>query len=178
MRFFRFSTVYMLVGLSIGVYTAMRALETTGLENVEGAKGWQEWRLGENERSLPYALGHFLSAGQVPPSKAARYFVRRYDDEGNLLSGDCNFKVDGPEISSRWWSLRAGEEKAAIISAGQAIISEAGQFVATISPRPAPGNWLQPPKGTNFTLTYVINGPAKTKNDAPLILPTVKKVGC
>jgi hypothetical protein len=178
MRIFRFSTVYILVGLGFGVYTAMRALESAGLESVEGAAGWQEWRLSENDRSLPYALGHFLSSGQVPPAKDARYFVRQLDDDGKLLSSNCSFKIDGPEISSRWWTLRAGEDKASVISAGQAIISETGQLLATVSPHPAPGNWLLPSQESNFTLTYVINGPAKTKNDAPLVLPSVKKVGC
>jgi hypothetical protein len=178
MRISGLSTVSILVGLGLGVYSGMQALESTGLEKVSGNGGWQEWRLGENDRSLPYALGHFLSAGQVPPPRDARYFVRSLDDDGNALTGDCVFKIEGPEIASRWWSLRAGENATSILTAGQALVSDMGQLNVMLSPHPMPGNWILPPSSTRYTLTYVINQPAPSKNGAGLILPSVKKAGC
>jgi hypothetical protein len=178
MRIFRFSTVYIILGMGLGIYTAMRALDTTGMQSVYGNAGWQEWRLGENDRTLPYALGHFLGAGKVPPPKSARYFVRSLDDDGNSLVSDCVFKIEGPEIAARWWSLRAGDEKNSTLNAGQAIITATGRLNAVVSQHPLPGNWLTPPDTSRFTLTYVISEPAKTKDDAALVLPSVKKAGC
>jgi hypothetical protein len=178
MRIFRFSTLYVLAGLGLGIFTGLRALDSTGLENVKGGNGWQEWRLSESDRLLPYSLGHFLSAGQVPPPRATHFYVRYTDDDGNILSSDCIFKIDGPAIAARWWSLRAGDEVQSTLSAGQAVLTASGQLDAVISRHPMPGNWILPTSSGTYVLSYVISEPAKAKDATALILPSVKRVGC
>lgn len=178
MRGFGFSLFYVMGGIFAGIFTAMQALGGAGLQPVAGGAGWQEWRLGENDRLLPYALGHFLSAGQVPPQKASRYFVRDRDDDGNVLSSDCVFKIEGPAIPARWWSLSVGQNPNAILPAGQAILDSNNNLTAWVARHPQPGNWLTPPDTRSYTITYVVSQPAKQKAGTPLALPHVKKTGC
>ena len=178
MRVFSSSAFAILSGLGFGVITAIYALNSVGLKPVEGGQGWQEWRLGDNDHTLPYSLGHFLGNGQVPPPKAARFYVRERDDDGNVLSSNCVFEISGPSIPARWWSLSAGEKEASVLSAGQAMLDEAGNLKAVVSRHPLPGNWLTPPDSNSFTLTYIVTEPLKQKNDAKLVLPHVKKASC
>lgn len=178
MRVFSSSAFAILGGLGLGIITAVYALSSIGLRPVADSQGWQEWRLGKNDRALPYSLGHFLNAGQVPPPKAVRYYVRERDDDGNVLSSDCIFEISGPSIPARWWSLSVGEAEASVLSAGQAMLDSAGNLKAVVSRHPMPGNWITPLNSSSFTLTYIISEPLKQKNDASLILPHVKKVGC
>ncbi len=178
MRVFSSSAFAILGGLGLGVLTAIYALSTLGLKPVADSQGWREWRLGENDRMLPYSLGHFLGSGQVPPPKAARYYVRERDDDGNVLSGDCVFEISGPSIPARWWSLSVGQKEASVLSAGQAMLDDAGNLKAVVSRHPLPGNWLTPPDSGSFTLTYIVVEPLKQKSDASLVLPHVKKAGC
>jgi hypothetical protein len=178
MRFFSTSSFSIIGGIVAGVLTAIHALGTMGLRPAIDGVGWQEWRLDENDRLRPYSLGHFLGSGQLPPPKAARFYVRETDDDGNVLSSDCVFKISGPAIPSRWWSLSVGQNESSILSAGQAILDGEGNLKAVVSRHPLPGNWLTPPDSSHFTLTYIISEPAKLKATENLVLPQVKKAGC
>lgn len=178
MRIFGSSTFAIFGGIVAGLFTAMQALGTTGLRPVENGGGWKEWRFNENDRLLPYSLGHFLRNGQVPPPKASRFFVRETDDDGNVLSSDCVFRIDGPAIASRWWSLSVGQTEASVLSAGEAVLDSVGNLNIVVSPHPLPGNWITPPDSGRFTVTYIVSEPAKQKDSAVLILPHIKKAGC
>lgn len=178
MRVFSSSAFAILGGLGIGVITAIYALGSFGLKPVIDNPGWQEWRLSENDRMQPYSFGHFLSSGQVPPPKAARYYMRERDDEGNVLSSDCIFEISGPSTPARWWSLSVGQKESSVLSAGQAMLDSDGTLKAVVSRHPLPGNWLKPPDSGSFTLTYIVTEPLKQKGDAVLALPHVKKAGC
>jgi hypothetical protein len=178
MRFLSFSALYIFLGLVIGLGSAMQALNGTGLQAVKSGNGWQAWRLSSNDRFLPYSLGHFLNNGELPPPKSAFYYVRSTDDDGNALRGDCVFKVEGPALASRWWSLSAGVERAAVLSAGEAVLDSKSNLKVIISRHPQPGNWIVPSGNGRYTLTYILSEPTRATDTTVLQLPYVKKVGC
>jgi hypothetical protein len=178
MRILGVSTIYVLVGLTFGVGSAMYSLSGQGLQDVPNGHGWQEWRLSPDDGVLPYSLGHFQVGGQVPPPKFSHYYIRTTDDDGNRLSGDCIFVVEGSAIASRWWSLSAGVESASVLSAGEAVLDSSNKLKAVVSRHPMPGNWIVPPGSGSYTITYVVSEPTMAANSAALVLPTIKKVGC
>ena len=90
MRILNSSTVFIVVGLALGLGSAMQSLDGWGMQRVTDNPGWKEWRLSINDRLQPYALGHFLASGSVPTPISTHYFVRELDDDGNGLRGDCN----------------------------------------------------------------------------------------
>jgi hypothetical protein len=172
----------LLGGAVIGLFSAISALGGMGLRQVQNGNGWQEWRLGENERLLPYALGHFQSVGQVPPPKSSRFFVRSADENGNALYGDCVYVFSGQTIPARWWTISAingsSQDASAVLTAGQAVTDADGQLIVNISRHPEPGNWIAPPDSGTFALRFVLSEPELPADGSALPLPILKKKGC
>jgi hypothetical protein len=178
MRIFSLATVYLGLGAIVGSTSAMQALSGSALRAVKNGNGWQQWRLDDNDNMLPYSVGHFLSEGKLPPPKSALYYVRDRDDDGNVLRGDCAYSVEGPAIPSRWWSLSAGTNAGAVLSAGEAVLDGKKHLRAVVSRRPEPGNWIVPSDSGSYTLVYILSEASKATAVADLELPHVKKLGC
>ena len=179
MRILNSSTVFIALGLALGLGSAIQSLDGWGMQPVADNPGWKEWRLSVNDRLQPYALGHFLASGSVPTPISTHYFARELDDDGNALRGDCNFVLEGPALQARWWSLSiqdaSGASPHSILSAGKAVLDNNMQLRVTIALHPVPGNWLQPSDSGAFTLHYVVSEPEKGEI---LNLPHIKKGSC
>jgi hypothetical protein len=171
-----------LFGIGAGVGSAIISLNTIGLTQADAPTEWQEWNLAEDSLTLPYALGHFLNSGQVPPTKASRQFVRRVDDKGQGLSASCVIELSGVVPVARWWTLSAAAADGSVasdrnvLSAGQAIFEANGKLVARISAAPSPGNWISAPSRGAVVLVLTLHDPtaAITATD----LPTLTQGGC
>lgn len=179
MRNFTLFTAVLICGFVFGWLAAIDALGFFGLKAVAGAPNWREWALNSDDRTQVYALGHFLSEGQLPPPKSARYFVRGVDEDGYALRGDCDYMIKGPAIAARWWTLRVSadgkSDTQSTLSAGETILNQDGTLLATISRHPSPGNWIIPPQSGTLSVEYVISEPAF--NEA-VELPLITKSGC
>ena len=168
-----------LIGILLGIITAINAFGSVGLKAVSGSPHWSEWRLEQSDSMLIYALGHFLSAGQLPPPKSARFFERNVDDEGNGLRADCAYVLQVKLTPSRWWTLSVANAGVLSphteITAGEAFIGSDGILKVTISARPSPGNWIVPSVDGSMNLHFIVNEPTASE---VLMLPTVTKNGC
>ncbi|MDE2444894.1 MAG: DUF1214 domain-containing protein [Alphaproteobacteria bacterium] len=173
------STLALFVGAVLGIITALHGLGNFGLKPVPGASRWAQWQVGGNDTFQIYALGHFLSEGQLPPPKSSASYLRSVDDEGNSLRADCIYFVDGTLPPSRWWSMTVadgrGSEPRSELTAGEAITSQSGELRVTISARPMPGNWIMPPNSSNLTLSFVVN---EAVPGYDIALPAIKKASC
>ena len=169
----------LLVGLVLGIVTAINALGAMGLKPVSESPRWSEWRLDENDRLLIYSLGHFLGEGQLPPPKSAQYFERTLDEDGNSLRADCVYIVEGKVTPARWWTMSVASPGTSFprseLTAGQAVAGQDGSIKVIISSRPKPGNWIAPADSSTLSLRYVINEAVQGQDIA---LPTVTKSGC
>ena len=179
MRNFTLFTAILIGGFVIGWLTAINGLAGLGLKAVVGSPYWSEWALKGDDRWQVYALGHFLSDGQLPPPKSARFFVRSADEDGNTLRGDCVYVIKGPAIAARWWTLRVSadgkSDAQSTLSAGETVLNQDGTLIVTISRHPSPGNWIVPPDSSAVNVDYVISEPAF--NEA-VELPLITKSGC
>ncbi len=169
----------LLIGLILGVVSAINALGAMGLQPIAASPRWSEWRLGERDNLLIYSLGHFLSEGQLPPPKSSQFFVRSVDEDGNGLRADCVYTVEGQVTVARWWTLSIAPSGVTAahseLSAGEAVVGQGGDLRVTISARPMPGNWIAPADTSALLLRYTINEAAPGET---VSLPTVTKSGC
>jgi hypothetical protein len=152
-----------IVGAAVGLASASYSLSQAGLGAPRTPNGWQEWNLAPESPLLPYALGHFLAAGQLPPSRSSRQFVRRTDDEGRKLNSSCPVLVSGPMPVVRWWTLAAtanngkAQDSGSYLDAGSAIRESTGKLIVTVAPLPQPGNWIAPATRGNFMLVLTLH---------------------
>lgn len=174
-----FSAAALLIGLVLGIVSAINALGVMGLKPDALSPRWSEWRLADKDSMLVYSLGHFLGEGQLPPSKSTRYFVRSLDDDGNGLRADCIYVIQVEVTPARWWTMSVAPFGVAAphaeLSAGEAVVSQDGILKASISARPQPGNWIAPADSSAMSLVYVIN---EAVEGQPIALPSVTKSGC
>jgi hypothetical protein len=56
MRIFSLSTIAVLLGIIVGLASALQALGGSGLRLVKNGNGWQEWRLSDNDAMLPSVI--------------------------------------------------------------------------------------------------------------------------
>ena len=173
------STAIVLIGLVLGIITAINAMGSVGLMPIAAAPLWSEWQLGPNDSMLVYSLGHFLGEGQLPPPKSTHYFVRSADEDGNSLRTDCIYVVEGKLSPARWWTMSVALPGTAAphseLTAGEAVLAQDGVLKMTISAHPMPGNWIVPPDGNSISLYFIVNEPTPGQH---MLLPTVTKSGC
>lgn len=169
----------LLIGLVVGIMSAINALGAMGLKPVADSPRWSQWRLDEKDSLLVYSLGHFLSQGQLPPQKSAQYFVRTLDEDGNGLRADCVYIVEGKVTPARWWTMTVAPPGVSAphseLTAGEAVTGQDGTIRASISANPKPGNWIAPADSSALSLRYVINEAVQGQD---IDLPTVTKSGC
>jgi hypothetical protein len=164
--------------LVLGVLSAQYMMDNATSAARGAASQWTEINLAPDTLSATYLAGHFMRRGQVPPPKGSRMFVRRLDDDGNSLRGDCVVTVAGKFPESRSWFLAAssGADRTTL-DVAQTVTETSGETAVSVSTTPVPGNWLIPPRNGSYEMQLLLLG-----TDAPsgpgLNLPRVKRLWC
>ncbi len=171
-----------IVGVAAGVGSASYSLSVAGLNPPKQPHSWQEWNLDPDSSTLIYALGHFLAADQMPPSRTSQQFIRMTDRSGTLLKGECTVTVSGTLPKARWWTLEAAtlngkvKSRQSIIDAGMAVLEADQRLIAAIANEPRPGNWIASPSTGAYMLIFTLHDPAIGTTDDNL--PDVKVETC
>jgi hypothetical protein len=166
------------LGLAVGIGSAMYSLSVAGLMPPKQAQGWQEWNLDPESRTLPYALGHFLAADQMPPPRTSQQFVRKTDNDGKALRGDCAITIVGSLPTSRWWTLQSATlngripNKQSIADMGTAVREADNSLVFKVSATPQPGNWMLPASNGSYMLVLTLHDTAVDTGDSKLLSVT------
>lgn len=116
------------------------------------------------------------------------YYNATTDDAGDALNGNCRYRVIGHDPDSRWWSITAyGPDDYLIpnptrhyaVSKDSVRHDDNGRFTITLSPSPAPRNWIATSKGP-FSLTLRLYNPNQSvaADPAHARLPKIKKGRC
>ncbi len=117
------------------------------------------------------------------------YFRATTDSDGEPLSGDCTYVVEGEEISARWWSITAYGPDSFLIpnepgvysqSKTNAAREENGHFVIRVSAERQERAWLPVKAGERFDLTARLYDPDASVGDAPAsaALPRISRESC
>lgn len=124
------------------------------------------------------------------PMTETIYWAASTDSSGAPLDGSCTYRLSGPPVDSRWWSITLYDSqgylmanKANIWSVSSAALGKADQpeWRIIISPNaPEKGHWLPSVRGKpfEFTLRMYNPGPAFRANMARAPLPDLVKEAC
>ena len=125
-------------------------------------------------------------------AKEAVYFVTQQDDDGAPLRSQCTYRVTGPKIDTRWWSLALYDtitqhyvpntENRSSWNSVSVPRADDGTWVINVSPTPQEQSWLptqDTPDKTFELMIRVYNPSDATRARLPNIeLPTVERVSC
>jgi hypothetical protein len=167
----------------LGIGAAYQGFAVFGNRAVAGNPMWTERVLNPQDKALPYVLGHYMARGQLPPPLAVQDYLRQYDEDGNVLDGDCVIEVKGEIPLARWWTLSAVNENSVAsldsntLTSGTAVLEADDTLILRISNSPQPGNWIKPPSNGNYRIAFAVH--EAVENRSPTFkLPQVRQVGC
>ena len=131
------------------------------------------------------ALGGLLALSK----EETIYFGAREDDEGEGLSGSCDYRMEGSDLGARWWSITAygsdfflipNPEDRYSFTATTVERESGGDFVIHVSATEQARNWLPVAADSPFDLIARLYNPESSvyENPAQAQLPRIRKVGC
>ncbi len=188
-QFVAYSGLAVAVGLSSAWYMVDHgSLLTTGRSGP-----WSVWSLAGNPDADPYTRAHFARQGRLPvTSTSALYYSTDRDDEGDRLTAECDYAIEGQPLDAAWWSIAAYRESGRLIpnKAGRYAFSSRdvarsgdGSFRIVLSAQARPGNWLPTTGSAELQLMLRIYGPRAPRDftgerhlDANL--PSIKRIAC
>jgi hypothetical protein len=182
-----------LLSLALGLGSAYLAVRS-GLAAGDVRVG--PWRTnlttGSAEAGL-YTRARVAVAGllALAPSETI-YFTASSDSDGEPLRASCDYRLEGGELSARWWSITAyGADHlllpnaAGRYSVGQTTVlhDASGRWTARVSSEPHEGNWIpsgDPGASGEISLTLRLYNPeASVARDASsAALPSLKREAC
>jgi hypothetical protein len=121
--------------------------------------------------------------------KETLYYRAVTDVDGNRLTGDCTYRVEGNELAARWWSITAyGADNYLIandanvysLSKSNVLRETDGRYVMHLSARTQEVNWLPVKTGASFDLTIRLYNPDPSAYEAPAAveLPRIVRESC
>jgi len=177
-------------GLVLGLWTAGRVLESSAVPGATAHGPWTAWHKAGAADADPYSLAVFARRSDIPmtPGEGVAFFAKR-DGDGAVLRSDCRYEVSGDFPPARAWTLTAyradgrlaeGPAGRSGFTSGEALV-DGGAVKLTLSPEPAPGNWL-PLKGREAMVLALrfYETPLSAIGAAldPRRLPSLRRLGC
>jgi hypothetical protein len=180
-----------LFALALGVGSALWAINAPPGENYTVTNG--AWRtnlaIGSSQAGM-YIRALVARTGLFALNKSETiYFVSDTDDNGQPLHSNCDYRIEGQDIETRWWSITAyGADHYLIANEnnrhsfnGQDVIRAAGgTYRILMSSTAKSGNWL--PTGNQDQLYLALRiynpQPAVYKNPAGVELPRIMREEC
>lgn len=117
------------------------------------------------------------------------YYTATTDSEGDPLSGNCTYRVEGGDLAAHWWSITAYDEDSFLIANERKAYSFSqttterdpdGSFVIHVSAEPQERNWLPVKRGERFDMTARFYNPEASiyADPSAAVLPVIVKEGC
>ncbi|MEM8694516.1 MAG: DUF1214 domain-containing protein [Pseudomonadota bacterium] len=170
----------LILGIAIGLGAAWLSLRA-GISAFEERSG--PWITSQNfgsaeasdrERAIVAVRGLMaLSASE------AIYFNAATDSDGRDLDGGCRYRIAGPPLAARWWSVTAYGADAHLIPNPDHAYSAGGDggdaVLAITGPEPGLGE-IATPAGEPFELTLRAYGPGEGLIGSEL--PRIERLSC
>jgi len=157
--------------------------------------GWiSDWSVG-SENADPYVRARIARHGLLALTKQeAVYFIKDTDDDGELLSEACSYRVSGSAMPADWWSLTLYDGDSRLPMNEDAALSFDATKAASLAPGAADwqfliaptrqeqdnSGWVSSQAAGEFDLTLRLYKPAETLLADPktLVLPTIERLSC
>jgi hypothetical protein len=159
--------------------------------------------MGGNVSDGPWGTSLYIGSSEGGPYLRARiavhgllalsrhetvYYSAARDSDGNVLDGNCTYRIEGRDPPARWWSITAyGADDFLIpnaaerysVSMNSVTRAADGTFAVTLSKQQAESNWI-PVAGSRFNVTIRLYNPeaAVIADPAHVGLPSIRKASC
>jgi hypothetical protein len=177
-----------LLGGGASVWYTLQAKESLGAVTIGE---WTAFPDLGTPQADPYSKARVAREGALALGRAEGLaFVAQQDSDGETLRRECEYRIEGPVPSARFWTLHATDTADAVIGSGKRRASAFHSYELlrrvdnsvslSIGARPSPGNWLAL-SGTGrmtLNLTFYDTPIASSTGVADVKLPAIIKVGC
>lgn len=137
----------------------------------------------------PYLRARIAVHGLLALSREETvYYSALRDSDGADLVGNCNYRLEGRDPPTRWWSITAyGADDFLIpndanlysVSKNSVARNADGSFAATFSRAKTDGNWIPIMPGRfNLTIRLYNPGGEVIADPAHVVLPTISRETC
>jgi hypothetical protein len=191
MKFILKCLAVLVVGLVLGVGSAVGVLHlpTGGLGIKNGAWG-TNLDVGSQNAGM-YLRAYVARVGLFALNKTETvYYTAETDDDGEPLRSSCDYRIEGKDIPTRWWSITLYGEDHFLVPNDRGfysfnmsnIVREAnGSYEVSVSATAKPGTWL--PSGDKdqaISLSLRCYNPEPIMYEQPgkVALPKVIREGC
>ena len=184
-----------ILGIIIGALSAFQAISTGW--SVEVRKN-NAWRMHQNYASAElsiYARAYLERSGHLPlPQDQAIYFFTYKDSDGNDLTANCDYEINGDDFQVYWWSISLHDSdfikfenpsRRYSFNMANLVRQNDGRYKISISAKAKTGNWLPvndqaAQDGAAFMLSLRLYGVERIMigEAEQLSLPSVKRLGC
>lgn len=117
------------------------------------------------------------------------YYRADSDDSGQPLHSGCDYRIDGRDIDTRWWSITVygsdnfliPNDKNRYAYNGRNVVRKTdGSYTIRLSSTPKEGNWLPTGNQDNFSLSLRLYNPAPVvyENPGTIRLPRITREEC
>lgn len=152
MRFLLFGIVAFAAALILGFGSALFILRHGIPYATESQGPWLSWPREGHPDADPYTKAYLAESGRLPlASTTVRYFLAREDGDGQTLTANCEYRLEGAPLDARWWSLALYDGEGDLIanpSARHSINSSGmirrgdGTYELALARHARPGNWI------------------------------------
>ena len=181
----------LVIGGVAGYSTAVAAYESMYTRGTLRNGQWAtNLAIGSSEASI-YTRANVALHGLLALAKSeAVYYQCTGDDKGESLRSNCDYRIEGRGLDTRWWSLTLygqddflipNEQKRYSFNTNTVKLNTDGTFVIYLSRLPREGNWLpSAEKDQEVSLTLRLYNPGQSVYDNPggIELPRIIREGC
>ena len=179
-----------LIALFLGVGSALWAI------NSHIQRAWlqnKSWRvnldIGGRTTGL-YSRAAVARGGLFALTKSeASYYVAGLDDDGQPLTSDCDYKIEGKDMDARWWSITLygadfflipNDKKQYSFNRHNVKRKQDGSYEISLSSTTKQHNWLPSGDQDQFYLTLRLYNPSKFvyENPGQIELPRITREVC
>jgi len=180
----------LLLALLLGLGATAAWLWSSGFGGGISSGSWQTSLGTGGVDADPWTRARVALRGLLALNRSeTMYYNASRDSEGKLLSGDCDYRLEGHDLAARWWSITAYGADSYLIPNPQQRFSisqtsvqrEAdGSFVLHLSAHEKSGNWLPVKAGARFELTARFYNPEQSVQQQPASaqLPLIVREDC
>ena len=178
------------LALVLGIGTALWAIRSTSQTAWLQNGAWRvNLAIGSEELGM-YSRAAVAFGGLFAMQKSeAIYFSASTDDEGRPLQSGCDYRIEGTDLDSRWWSITLYGSDFFLIpnnqnrysyNGGNLIRESDGSYRIWISNSPRQGNWIPSGNEEKLHLTLRLYNPMPSVYEQPdrIDLPRIIRDAC
>jgi hypothetical protein len=182
----------LVVGSTIGYFTVEPVLNMlTDMSGVQNG-AWGTNLAAGSTTANPYVRAWVAEHGLLALSQSETlYFHAYFDDNGERLLGNCDYRIEGKAPDARWWSITVYAEDDFLIpndqrryswSSSELTLDPDGRFIIYLSKTLKEGNWLPTGEAEGLSLSLRLYNPGSIycdkENLKTVDLPHIIKEGC